>query len=500
MAEHPRGVWIWRSANLSSDYLDTLVQRNVKRVYLKVFDGRSAPMFWGFQCTPESVQRFKIRGLEVFGWGYHYGTGHDLDAQVAAVKQAVEAGIDGYVLDVEQEVKATATHANLRKLITRLREFVPAGMLGYTSFGNPAFHPEVPWKMLDELCDLAFPQIYFEKFSFAPSNEEEVQACLEAHRKLKLTKPILPIWGSESDAKNPTTAGELQSYLNRFPGSSVWRVPNAGERGEALKLDYGGERSPVLVGDVRIKKLPELTRVLKRKSFGPDVETLQKALLALGYPAGKADKDFGPDTERAVRMFQLQAGLTVDGEVGPDTWGALGGTASVERPELGKLAVMADIAQAEAARNLSWKSEASEAEKYLRPFRAPMKKIGHIGSDPVFYNWCAAFVTWCCREAGIEIPDQPEGFWATMAKVDSWKYWARKNGFWRPAEGFTPRRGDIVVFEWFDGDVDLDHIGVVRGYTPGSKIIQTAEGNRHNVSVNGDRELKNVPGFIRITV
>ncbi|MET0648440.1 MAG: peptidoglycan-binding protein [Pyrinomonadaceae bacterium] len=500
MAEHPRGVWIWRLANVSSDYLTTLVQRKVGRVYLKAFDGKSSPMFWGHQCTSENIQRFKASGIEVFGWGYHYGTGADLDAQVAAVKQAVDAGIDGYVLDVEQEVKQPATHANLKKLITRLREFVPAGMLGYTSFGNPAFHADVPWKMLDELCDLAFPQIYFEKFSFATSNEEEVQACLEAHRKLKLTKPILPIWGSESDAKNPATANELQTYLNRFPGSSVWRVPNAGERGEALKLDYSGDRQPVLTGAVRITRLPQLTRVLKRSRIGDDVETLQKALQALGYPTGIIDGDFGPDTERAVRMFQLQAGLTVDGEVGPDTWAALGGTADVERPEQGKLAILADIAQTEAAKSLVWKNASSEAEKYLTPFRAPMKKIGHIGSEPVFYNWCAAFVTWCCRQAGIEIPDQPEGFWATMAKVDAWKFWARQNGFWHPKEGFTPRRGDILVFEWFDGDVDLDHIGIVRGYAPGSELIQTSEGNRGNITRNGDRNLVNVPGFIRLPV
>ena len=68
-----------------------------------------------------------------------------------------------------------------------------------------------------------------------------------------------------------------------------------------------------------------------------------------------------------------------------------------------------------------------------------MRKLGHIGTAPIFYNWCAAFVTWCCREAGITIPDQPEGFWATMARVDAWKYWAVKNGFWRAANGFTPR-------------------------------------------------------------
>ena len=108
---------------------------------------------------------------------------------------------------------------------------MPSGAFGYTSFGHPGFHRKVPWQILNEFCDIALPQIYFEKFRFKPTNEEEVQACLEAHTALQLTKPILPIWGSESDSADPASASELQRYLDRFPGSSVWRLPNNGERG-----------------------------------------------------------------------------------------------------------------------------------------------------------------------------------------------------------------------------------------------------------------------------
>jgi hypothetical protein len=194
----------------------------------------------------------------------------------------------------------------------------------------------------------------------------------------------------------------------------------------------------------------------------------------------------------------LQAGLTADGVVGPDTWAALGGKAAVDRPESGVLGRLADIAQEEGARRLVWNGPTSHAEKYLRPLRQPMQDIGHIGQKPVFFNWCAAFVTWCCRKAGINIPDRPEGFYATMALVDAWKYWAQQNGFWHPTGSALPKRGDILVFEWFDGDVQLDHIGIVRGYLPGSPTVETSEGNRGNRTSNGTRNLTNIPGFIRI--
>lgn len=52
---------------------------------------------------------------------------------------------------------------------------------------------------------------------------------------------------------------------------------------------------------------------------GDDVADLQRRLGALGFDAGKVDAIFGPDTNRALRSFQRNAGLTVDGICGPTT-------------------------------------------------------------------------------------------------------------------------------------------------------------------------------------
>ena len=49
------------------------------------------------------------------------------------------------------------------------------------------------------------------------------------------------------------------------------------------------------------------------------------------YPITKLDGDFGPETERAVRTFQSENGLVVDGIVGRNTWQAL--LNSVGRPQ-----------------------------------------------------------------------------------------------------------------------------------------------------------------------
>ncbi|MDH6068995.1 peptidoglycan-binding protein [Chrysosporum ovalisporum APH033B] len=316
MSEHHRGVWIWNLSKIRSDYLEQLDKCHVKRIYLKVFDGKrnqqQNPTFWDWQCSPQIVQSFKSRGIEVYGWGYHYGTS-DVEQQVEKVKQALDCGLDGYVLDVEEEVKDESTHPYVEKLLLALRPLVKKGSLGYTSFGYPEFHRQIPWGILDKYCDIALPQIYFEKFSFRPTTQEKVEACLKAHKQLGLTKPILPIWGSEADANNPATAAELQNYLNQYSGSSIWRIPNTDERGEAWNLKYIPEDS----------NLPVPTSTLRRGSKGSDVETLQKLLNEKGFNAGQVDGDFGPQTEAAVRKFQTQARIEVDGIVGFQTWQAL---------------------------------------------------------------------------------------------------------------------------------------------------------------------------------
>jgi len=64
--------------------------------------------------------------------------------------------------------------------------------------------------------------------------------------------------------------------------------------------------------------------VLKAHSHGPEVEALQKALVAQGYFVGAIDGDFGRRTLAAVVYFQSVNNLELDGVVGPQTLELLG--------------------------------------------------------------------------------------------------------------------------------------------------------------------------------
>ena len=66
-------------------------------------------------------------------------------------------------------------------------------------------------------------------------------------------------------------------------------------------------------------------RELRKGDAGPDVKILQEKLIAAKYSCGAygADGDFGSATEEAVKAFQENNSLTVDGIVGKNTYAAL---------------------------------------------------------------------------------------------------------------------------------------------------------------------------------
>lgn len=65
--------------------------------------------------------------------------------------------------------------------------------------------------------------------------------------------------------------------------------------------------------------------LVRAGSRGKAVTDLQNKLKALGLYSYAVDGIYGPITEKAVRQFQKQKGLQVDGIAGPQTWAALNG-------------------------------------------------------------------------------------------------------------------------------------------------------------------------------
>ena len=86
-------------------------------------------------------------------------------------------------------------------------------------------------------------------------------------------------------------------------------------------LSYGNKPETILSAYKRVSITGRTDYpTLRRGNKGQDVVTLQEQLRDIGYYTEAIDGDFGPATEKAVKLLQEVNGLAVDGIVGPATW------------------------------------------------------------------------------------------------------------------------------------------------------------------------------------
>lgn len=78
-------------------------------------------------------------------------------------------------------------------------------------------------------------------------------------------------------------------------------------------------------GDIPV---PDTKPTLRKGDAGPYVTLAQTEMIQRGYDLGSwgADGKFGAATEKAVKQFQQDWGLKVDGIIGPNTWAMLDST------------------------------------------------------------------------------------------------------------------------------------------------------------------------------
>ena len=176
----------------------------------------------------------------------------------------------------------------------------------------------------------------------------------------------------------------------------------------------------------------EFSRNLKKGTSGEDVLFCKQKLLELGcysdHITTVTRKTFGADTLEAVKRFQTQAGLTVNGIIGTETWAALiDGTITEAEPV--KKGTVSDKATAICALALtrigdlyvwgaSGVTDLSNAkiqamdDEFARAitFRESQYKAGF--ADLMAHD-CSGFLSWLMRETGIwDSRKNCDGLWA----------------------------------------------------------------------------------------
>jgi peptidoglycan hydrolase-like protein with peptidoglycan-binding domain len=159
------------------------------------------------------------------------------------------------------------------------------------------------------------------------------------------------VWQTFRVQPGPVFGAALDSAVRDFQMRNALLVD--GEVGEDTRGALARTPAPVRRSRPRARtRAATGRRILRRGSRGPQVARLKRDLEgwfertlpgrweSFGVARGQG---FGDALERAVREFQQSNGLLVDGEAGPETYGALAGAVPSPAPAAGPLQSLSDL-------------------------------------------------------------------------------------------------------------------------------------------------------------
>ncbi len=164
--------------------------------------------------------------------------------------------------------------------------------------------------------------------------------------------------------------------------------------------------------------------VYEEGDSGQDVAQIQARLGALGYAPGKADGEFGEMTTEAVKAFQKDRGLEVDGVVGQATYQALMG------------------------REIAVSRDSSSVATVRKIIQTAMRFVGvpyvFGGNGPDGFD-CSGFTRYIFARSGIGLPRMAD----------------EQYGLGKPVSRAGLLPGDLVFFTTYtDG---ISHVGIYLG-------------------------------------
>jgi N-acetylmuramoyl-L-alanine amidase len=123
---------------------------------------------------------------------------------------------------------------------------------------------------------------------------------------------VIPMAGAVTDQKNVITNANQGLQLG-ITSAEAQQIQNTLQE----KKPFGTQTGKVLAPTNQAANTDP--NILELGDSGDKVKQLQTWLTNYGYYTGAIDGNFGADTEKAVKQFQLEASIQVDGKVGNQT-------------------------------------------------------------------------------------------------------------------------------------------------------------------------------------
>ncbi len=166
-------------------------QAGLSHVLIKIADGSDAynldPTTQA-DLVPPLITALRARNISVLGWHYVYGYEPEQEADIA-IQRIQALGVDGYVIDAEEQYKQPGRDAAARAFLTRLRASLGAFPIALSSYRYPTYHPTFPWQAFLEQVDLNMPQVYWVE---ADNPADQLIRCQREFQALSPVRPILP--------------------------------------------------------------------------------------------------------------------------------------------------------------------------------------------------------------------------------------------------------------------------------------------------------------------
>jgi hypothetical protein len=218
MALLGKGFMIWKIPSCERGSPDQIASEaklaGLTHVLIKIADGITAYNVnkdTKVDLVPPVVQALKAQGIHVWGWHYLYGANPGGEAQIA-VRRVTELGLQGYIVDAEQEFKSPSGASAARTFMTELRKGLPNKPVALSSYRFPSYHPQFPWNAFLEKCDYNMPQVYWEE---AHNPGAQLERCVREFNHMTYVRPIMPTGPMYRTSRWSPTPADIQEFLEK---------------------------------------------------------------------------------------------------------------------------------------------------------------------------------------------------------------------------------------------------------------------------------------------
>ncbi len=211
-----KGWYIWQIRRCegggAAAIASQAVQSGLSHVLIKVADGTSAYNLdptTGADLVPAVIQELHSQNILCFGWQYVYGYDPIGEANIAILR-SLQLGIDGFVIDAEDQYKLAGRDEAAAAYMSQLRIGLPNLPIALSSYRYPTYHPTLPWRQFLEKCDYNMPQVYWVE---AHNPADQLIRSLREFQAISPFRPIIPTGSAYQQGSWAPTTSEILEFL-----------------------------------------------------------------------------------------------------------------------------------------------------------------------------------------------------------------------------------------------------------------------------------------------